>query len=250
MLRKRADIVLVDRGFFPSRAKAREAIEAGLVLVDGKVLRKPAEIIEEDADIAAEKPYPWVSRGGVKLAAALDAFSIDPAGLVCVDIGASSGGFTHVLLERGAAWVYGVDVGQGQLDPRLSGREGLVSMEQCDARSLTAESFRAPPQLAVFDVSFISLKLVFPTVLLLLEDDAALVALIKPQFEAGRDNAAKGVVRDPAMHDAVCADICSFLEAAGWRVAGLMPSPIEGGDGNREFLITAMRGAPTLVKAV
>ncbi|MCC2096572.1 MAG: TlyA family RNA methyltransferase [Hyphomicrobiales bacterium] len=250
MQRKRADIVLVERGFFPSRAKAREAIEAGLVLVDGAVLRKPAELVAADADIAAEKPYPWVSRGGVKLAAALDAFRIDPAGQVCVDIGASTGGFCHVLLERGAGWVYGVDVGQGQLDPRLAGREGLVSMEQCDARTLTAERFLAPPHLAVFDVSFISLKLVFPAVLPLLAEDAAIVALIKPQFEAGREHVAKGVVRDPAMHEAVCADIRAFLEAAGWRVAGLMPSPIEGGDGNREFLIAAMRGVPAFVQAV
>jgi len=244
MDRNRADIVLVARGYYPSRAKAREAIEASLVKVDGAVLAKPSALIGEAAQIEARQPYPWVSRGGVKLTAALDTFGIDPAGLTCLDIGASTGGFSHVLLESGAALVYAVDVGRGQLSPQLANREKLVSMEQCDARALTAEDFREPPDLAVFDVSFISLRLVFPNVLPLLADDAAIAALIKPQFEAGRERVAKGVVRDEATHHAVCNSIRTFLEAEGWRVTALVPSPIEGGEGNRGLLIGALRGNP------
>ena len=246
MDRKRADIVLVEQGYYPSRAKAREAIEAALVTVDGAVLSKPSAPIRADAAIDAQKPYPWVSRGGVKLAAALDAFGIEPAGLTCVDIGASTGGFSHVLLERGAAQVYAVDVGQGQLDPSLASNERLVGMEKCDARSLTAGHFRQPPGLAVFDVSFISLKLVFPCVLPLLAANAAVVALIKPQFEAGRDRVAKGIVRDPAVHEEICKDISSVLCDAGWLINGTIASPIEGGDGNKEFLIGAARGSGLL----
>ena len=248
MLRKRADIVLVDRGFFPSRAKAREAIEAGLVVANGAVLKKPAEMVEEDAEIEADRPYPWVSRGGVKLAVALETFRIDPSGLTCADIGVSTGGFSDVLLSRGAAWVYGVDVGTGQLDPKLATRKELIAMEQFDARALSAANFSEPPQLCVIDVSFISLKLILPVVLPLLADNAALIALIKPQFEAGRERVGKGVVRNAAVHEDVCADISSFIEAAGWRARGLIPSPIEGGDGNREFLIAAVRGAPSFVQ--
>ncbi|MGE3246478.1 MAG: TlyA family RNA methyltransferase [Beijerinckiaceae bacterium] len=249
MLRKRADIVLVDRGFFPSRAKAREAIEAGLVSAKGAQVRKSSEMIEEDAEIVAEKPYPWVSRGGVKLAAALAEFGIVPAGRDCVDIGSSTGGFTHVLLESGASRVYAVDVGQGQFSPALAGDPRVTLLEKTDARNLTEEQFAMPPQLAVFDVSFISLKLVLPAVLPLLAADAAMVALIKPQFEAGREKVAKGVVRDASVHHDVCETIRTCVEAEGWRVAGLVPSPIEGGDGNREFLIGAMRGAPLLATA-
>lgn len=249
MARKRADIMLVEQGHFPSRAKAREAIEAGLVSAAGTVLRKPSEQVEVGAAIDAERPYPWVSRGGVKLAAALQAFGIDPAGLTCVDIGASTGGFSDVLLAHGATWVYGVEVGHGQLDPSLAGREGLVLMEKFDARGLTAEHFSAPPDLCVVDVSFISLKLVLPAVLSLLADNAALVALIKPQFEAGRGKVSKGIVRDEAIHAQVCADIQAFVEDAGWRATGLIPSPIEGGDGNKEFLFAAVRGKPHFVQA-
>lgn len=247
-LRKRADIILVDRGFFPSRAKACEAIEAGLVNVRGAPVKKPSDMLEEDADIEAQRPYPYVSRGGVKLAGAIEALGINPDGLSCVDIGASTGGFTDVLLRAGAARVYAVDVGQGQLDAGLALDPRVVAMEKIDARALSAKHFEAPPQLAVFDVSFISLKLVLPAVLPLLAADAVIVALIKPQFEAGRENVARGIVRDPALHETICADVRAFVEGQSWRVLDVIASSIEGGDGNREFLIGAVRGAPAFAQ--
>lgn len=239
---KRADVALVERGLFPSRAKAREAIEAGLVRVDGKVLSKPSVPVAGTAKVEARQPYPWVSRGGVKLAAALEHFGLDPAGLTCIDVGASTGGFTHVLLERGAAHVYAVDVGRGQLHPHVAGDARVTELSGTDARDLDATRIATPPDLAVFDLSFISLRLVMETVADLLTNKAMLVALVKPQFEAGRERVGKGVVRDPAVHEAVCRDIIMFLEERGWDVAGIMPSPIEGGDGNREFLLAARRG--------
>ena len=241
MARRRADLVLVARGFFASRAKAQEAIAAGLVEIDGCAVRRPAEEIDADAEITAAAAYPWVSRGGVKLAAALDAFDIDPTGLDCLDLGASTGGFTHVLLARGAQRVYAVDVGCGQLHPSLTGDPRVVSMEKQDARQLTAALFAAAPSLLVCDVSFISLKLALPCALSLTAANARLVALIKPQFEAGRQNVKKGVVKDPRSHDRVCVEIADFLESSGWRVTGTIRSPIAGGDGNIEFLIAAIR---------
>lgn len=239
--RKRIDVALVERGLFPSRAKAREAIEAGLVYVQDRKIGKPSEEIDAGAKISARPPYPWVSRGGVKLEAALAAFGIDLNGLVCVDIGASTGGFTHVLLERGAARVYAVDVGQGQLHGSLASDARVVAMEKTDARDLKHEDFAVPPQLVVSDVSFISLKLALPRILSLASADARLVSLVKPQFEAGRERVSKGIVRDPRVHEEVCTDVRLWLERIGWRVIGLIPSPIEGGDGNREFLIAAER---------
>lgn len=241
--RKRIDIALVERGLFPSRAKAREAIEAGLVNVNGKTVRKPSEDVADDAEISAQAPYPWVSRGGVKLAGALDQFAIKPEGLVCLDVGASTGGFTQVLLAKGAAKVYAVDVGHGQLHPDVAADPRVAAMEKTDARALTPAALNPAPQLIVCDASFISLKLVLPKALELAAPHARLIALIKPQFEAGRDRTAKGIVRDARIHAEVCADISSFLTSLGWRVLGLAPSPIEGGDGNREFLIAAQRGA-------
>ena len=186
-------------------------------------------------------PHPWVSRGGVKLAAALDAFGFDPAGRACLDIGASTGGFAHVLLARGAASVVAVDVGRGQLHSDIAGDPRVTSREATDARSLTANDLPEPPQLLTFDVSFISLAFVLPAVLPLAAPDAGLIALIKPQFEAGRAYVVKGIVRDPAIHDEVCRRISALVQSLGWRVDGLIPSPIEGGDGNREFLIGASR---------
>ena len=239
--RKRIDMALVDRGLFASRAKAREAIEAGLVRANGKIMRKPSEDVAGDAHIEAQKPYPWVSRGGVKLAAALDAFDIDPSGQVCLDVGASTGGFTHVLLTRGAARVYAVDVGHGQLHPSIASDARVTAMEKFDARHLHPGLFSSPPQLIVCDVSFISLKLVLPHVLGLAAADTQLVALIKPQFEAGRANLKKGVVRDEAVREAVCRDIEQTVAGLGWESRGIIPSPIAGGDGNREFLIAARR---------
>ena len=239
--RQRIDRLLVERGLFESRTKAQAAIEAGLVTVDGRIAAKASEEIAADATLRASAAHPYVSRGGVKLAAALDHFHVDPKGRVCLDIGASTGGFTHVLLERGAIRIYAVDVGHGQLHESLRKRPEVVSLEDTDIRTLSAARFSELPDLVTVDVSFISLKLVLPPALMLAKQTAQLVALIKPQFEAGRSAAKKGIVRDPTVHTAVCDDISEFVASLGWRVLGVIPSPIEGGDGNMEFLLGAAR---------
>jgi 23S rRNA (cytidine1920-2'-O)/16S rRNA (cytidine1409-2'-O)-methyltransferase len=239
MPRQRADRVLVDRGFFESRAKAQDAIAAGLVAADGVCVRKPSDEIDTAAQIDARPAHPYVSRGGLKLAAALDHFSFDPKGRVCLDVGASTGGFTQVLIERGASRVYAVDVGRGQLHESLRRKPEIVSLEETDIRNLPP--LDPAPALVTIDVSFISLKQVLPAALTLARAPACLVALIKPQFEAGRARIKKGVVRDPAVHADVCADIESFTTSLGWRVLGVNPSPITGGDGNVEFLLGASR---------
>jgi len=237
----RIDVALVERGLFPSRAKAREAIEAGLVLLDGRKVAKPSEPVAADAQIEASAPYEWVSRGGVKLAAALDAFAIDPQGRACLDVGASTGGFAHVLLSRGAASVTCVDVGTGQLHPTIAADPRVKAMEQTDARKLVAADLPQAPNLIVIDVSFISLDRLLPHVLSLAAPTAKLVALIKPQFEAGPEHVKKGVIRDTNIHAIVCAKIEELIADCGWRRIGLIASPIQGGDGNREFLIGAER---------
>ncbi|GGC62022.1 TlyA family RNA methyltransferase [Chelatococcus reniformis] len=241
MTRRRADQLLVARGFFASRAKAQEAIAAGLVQAGGRPVTRPAELVDAEAEIEAAAPYPWVSRGGVKLAAALDHFAIDPRGLVCLDLGASTGGFTDVLLTRGAGRVHAVDVGHGQLHPRLAADPCVVAYEGRDARSLTPALLGEPVELAVIDVSFISLALVVPALPPLCAPDARLVALIKPQFEAGRAHVRKGLVRDTRVHETVRRDVAAALTQAGFAVHGSIPSPIAGGDGNREYLIAADR---------
>jgi 23S rRNA (cytidine1920-2'-O)/16S rRNA (cytidine1409-2'-O)-methyltransferase len=241
MSARRADIALVERGFFVSRAKAREAIEAGLVTLDGRVVDKPSEQVAPDARLDAQAPYPWVSRGGVKLAAALDAFAFDPAGKQALDIGASTGGFSHVLLSRGAAHVTCVDVGQGQLHPLIANDPRVKSLEKCDARALRAEDFGQAPQLIVCDVSFISLALVLPGVLAMAAEKAEAVLLIKPQFEAGPENVKKGLVRDVVVRRAACDKIAGLVQSLGWYIVGPIDSPIQGGDGNREFLLGARR---------
>ena len=234
--------MLVERGLFASRARAQQAIAAGLVTADGAPVRKASELIAEDAAIHAEEPHPYVSRGGVKLAAALDAFGIDPKGCVCLDIGASTGGFTEVLLRRGAARVYAVDVGRGQLHPKVLGHLRVVSLENTDARALDRRLVPEPVDLLVADVSFISLRLVLPPAVALLAPAAAMALLVKPQFEAGRAHVRKGIVRDEGVRRAVCTEIAGFVAALGFDVLGIVPSPIEGGDGNREFLLGARRG--------
>ena len=239
--RQRADRLLVERGLFDSRARAQAAIEAGLVRADGRPVRKASDMIGADAMLDATPAHPWVSRGGVKLAAALDAFGIDPKGCVCLDVGASTGGFTEVLLARGAARVYAVDVGTGQLHASVRGRPEVVSMEGTDIRKLDAARVPEPVSLVVIDVSFISLKLVLPPALALTSSAARLVALIKPQFEAGRAHLKKGIVRDPEVHRAVCDDIAAFVASLGCTVSGIIPSPLLGGDGNAEFLLGAAR---------
>ena len=241
--RLRADRVLVERGHFRSRAQARAAIEAGLVTADGVPVTRPSAPIAEGARIEASAPHPYVSRGGLKLAAGLDAFGFDPAGLPCLDVGASTGGFTDVLLRRGAAHVHAVDVGRDQFDaglradPRVSVREGT------DIRGLAPGSLAPAPRLAAIDVSFIGLRLVLPAVVGLLAPEAVLVALIKPQFEAGRERVGRGgLVRDAAVHAEVCAAAAAVLAGLGFATLGPVPSPVAGGDGNREFLIGARRG--------
>ena len=240
--RERADRLLVARGLFESRARAQAAIAAGRVTADGAPVRKASDAISSTAAIEAVPEHPYVSRGGVKLAAALDHFQLDVVGRVCLDVGASTGGFTQVLVARGARRVYAIDVGNGQLHASLRGRPEIAAMEKTDIRKLDAARFPERPDFATVDVSFISLKLVLPAIGHLLEPRATLVALIKPQFEAQRRDIKKGIVRDAAIHEAVCTDITAFLTAQGWRVGGRMPSPILGGNGNREFLVEAERG--------
>src|SRR5580658_1567491 len=241
-MRKRADIVLVERGFFSSRARAQAAIAAGLVSVGGVALKKTSEEVAGDAPIEAEAPHPWASRGGIKLAGALDALALDPQGLVCLDIGASTGGFTDVLLARGAAKVVAIDVGHGQLDPRLAADPRVRSLEGVDARALTAATLGETPDAIVVDVSFISQRLVLPHVLKLAGERAWLVSLIKPQFELDRADLVKGRVTSEAALNRACEAVRAAVEAQGWTVLGLTPSPILGGAGAREFLIGARRG--------
>jgi 23S rRNA (cytidine1920-2'-O)/16S rRNA (cytidine1409-2'-O)-methyltransferase len=239
---RRLDQLLVERGLVRSRSRARALIEAGLVRVDGAVQARPGRITQAAAALALDGPdHPWVSRGGVKLEAALDRFAIDPAGLVALDIGASTGGFTEVLLARGARLVHAVDVGHDQLAPKLRADARVRVLEQVNARTLTRDLVPEPVDLIVCDASFIGLETILPAPLGLAAPDAALVALIKPQFEAGRGVVGKrGIVRDPAAHEAVCRRIEAWLAARpGWHVLGTMASPIDGGDGNREFLIAA-----------
>ena len=240
--RQRADRLLVERGLFESRARAQAAITAGHVTADGRPVRKASEEISSSAVIDAKPAHAYVSRGGVKLAAALDHFQLDVTDRICIDVGASTGGFSEVLVLRGAKRVYAIDVGRGQLHPSLRGRDEIVSMEETDVRALDRLRLAEQPGFATVDVSFISFKRVLPAIEDLLLPRATLLALIKPQFEVGRADVKKGIVRDAALRAAVCDDITAFLAARGWRVGGLMPSPILGGDGNAEFFVGAERG--------
>ena len=240
--RQRADRLLVARGLFDSRARAQAAIAAGRVTADGIPVRKASEEISPAASIVAEPEHPYVSRGGVKLAAALDHFQIDVDGRICLDVGASTGGFTEVLLARGARRVYAIDVGRNQLHSRLRGRNDIVSMEKTDIRTLDPKRLPEQPDLATVDVSFISLQLVLPAIGKLVKDRATVVALIKPQFEAQRRDIKKGIVRDAAVHTAICDNIAGFLTSLGWHVGCVVASAILGGEGNREFFIEVSRG--------
>jgi len=235
----RADQLLVARGLFESRAKAQAAIEAGNVSADGKIIRKVSEQVADDAEIAATPAHPYVSRGALKLEAALDRFKIDPRGKICLDVGASTGGFTELLLARGALRVYAVDTGTDQLHPRLKSDPRVVSLEQTDIRKLEDAEIPDHAQLIVIDVSFISLEHVIPKALQFAAPHAELIALIKPQFEAGREHVKKGIVRDEEVHMAVCQRVELLVGRQGWRLRGTIPSPILGGDGNAEFLLYA-----------
>jgi 23S rRNA (cytidine1920-2'-O)/16S rRNA (cytidine1409-2'-O)-methyltransferase len=239
--RQRADRLLVERGLFESRAKAQAAIEAGLVFADDRPVRKASEELGADAVLRASTAHPYVSRGGVKLAAALDHFAFDPKRRVCLDVGSSTGGFAQLLLERGARRVYAVDVGRAQLHESLRQRPEITLLEATDIRSLSPHLLDEAPDFVTVDVSFISLRNVLPPALALTKGPARLVALIKPQFEAGRAASKRGIVRDHAVHAAVCGDIEKFVTTLGWSVLGKIESPITGGDGNVEFLLGAVR---------
>jgi 23S rRNA (cytidine1920-2'-O)/16S rRNA (cytidine1409-2'-O)-methyltransferase len=239
MAKVRLDQLLVARGFAETRAKAQAAIAAGGVTVEGVVATKPGAPVEENAEIAFAPAHPWVSRGGVKLAHALDVFGIDPSGRVCLDVGASTGGFTQVLLARGARRVVAVDVGEGQLAPILRGDPRVVSLERTDARALTAERLGEPPTLVVADVSFIGLAKALVVPLSLAAPHADLIALVKPHFEAGPHR--KGVLSEAAARAAIADALTSLDGLEGFVVQRACDSPIRGGDGNLEALVHARR---------
>lgn len=239
--RQRLDELLVARGEFPSRSRARDAISRGAVTIAGKVVTKAGQQVAGDASIEVDDPArAYVSRAALKLVAALDHFGFDPRGALALDIGASTGGFTQVLLERGARHVIALDVGHGQLDPSLLGDTRITLLEGLNARDLSqADLGRVDPDMLVCDVSFISLKLALPPALGLAASGARGVFLVKPQFEAGREAIGKGgLLRDPALGERIAEDMSAWLDTfPGWRSLGYRPSPIEGGDGNREFLL-------------
>ncbi|MFG1478632.1 TlyA family RNA methyltransferase [Xanthobacter sp. V4C-4] len=237
----RIDRLLVERGLFESRARAQAAVAAGLVRVDGVVVAKPAQDVADDACIEASDVHGFVSRGGLKLEAGLRAFGIEVAGRVALDVGASTGGFTDVLLRQGARHVFAVDVGRDQFHASLRGRREVSVMEETDIRTLDRAAIPVPVGLVVVDVSFISLRQVLPAALAFAASHARLVALVKPQFEAGRAALKKGIVRDPQVREVVCAAAADLVTGLGWRVMGLVPSPIAGGDGNVEYLLGAER---------
>jgi 23S rRNA (cytidine1920-2'-O)/16S rRNA (cytidine1409-2'-O)-methyltransferase len=244
MAKQRIDQLLVSRGLAESRARAQALIMAGLVFVGDRKVDKSGQQVAEDVELVVKgRDHPWVSRGGVKLAHAIDHFALDPAGAVAMDIGSSTGGFTDVLLQRGAEHVFAVDSGTNQLAWKLRQDPRVTVLEQTSARILTGEQIRRPCDWVVCDASFISLAKVLERPLELAAPECRLVALIKPQFEVGREEVGKGgVVRDPALHARVCGEVREWLEGAGWRVDGIVESPITGPEGNVEFLIAARRG--------
>jgi 23S rRNA (cytidine1920-2'-O)/16S rRNA (cytidine1409-2'-O)-methyltransferase len=240
--RKRADVLLVERGLFESRARAQAAIEAGLVTANDKTVLKASEGIAVDAALQAQPAHPFVSRGGVKLTGALERHPLEIEDHVCLDVGASTGGFTEVLLANGAALVFSIDVGRGQLHPSLHGHPRIVSMEETDIRGFEGKRLPQRPDIVVIDVSFISLKAVLPVALSLAAAPMQLLALIKPQFEAPRKHSKRGIIRDAAVHREVCDDITAFAASLGCADIEVFPSSISGGDGNIEFFIGARRG--------
>jgi 23S rRNA (cytidine1920-2'-O)/16S rRNA (cytidine1409-2'-O)-methyltransferase len=244
--KERADKLLVDRGLAPTRARGQALILAGQVYSDTRRIEKAGDLIAADADLTLKgADHPWVSRGGLKLAHGLAHFGLDPAGAVAIDVGASTGGFTDVLLSRGAAKVHAVDVGHGQLAWKLRNDPRVAVLERTNARHLDSGRVPEPVDAVVCDASFIGLETVLPAALALTKPEAWLVALIKPQFEVGPGHVGKGgVVRDPELHRAVCERIAAWLAAQpGWRVLGVTESPILGPEGNREFLIGGRRSA-------
>ena len=244
MSKRRLDALLVERRLSESRSQAQAAIMAGEVWSGTRRLDKPGMAVDPEINLELRgREHPWVSRGGIKLAHALDHFSLDPAGLVALDIGASTGGFCDVLLQRGARRVYAIDVGWGQLDWKLRGDPRVVLRERVNARRISNAQVPEPVDLIVADVSFISLTLALPAAMALAARAARLIALIKPQFEVGKGRVGKGgIVRDPELHREVCERITLWLSAQpGWQVDGVIESPIPGRTGNKEFLIAAQR---------
>ena len=237
----RLDQRLVELGLAQSRARAKALIEAGAVAIDGAPALKPSQSVSDRARVTiVADPIPWVSRGALKLIHALDQFGLAPQG-TALDVGASTGGFTQVLLARGADKIYALDVGHGQLDPSLAADPRVVNLERVNSRDIPA-GLVPPVDWVVADVSFISLTKALPGALALAKPGAHLIALIKPQFEAGRADVGRGgIVRDPAIHARITTSIADWLQAQGWQVTGVIASPIEGGDGNREFLIAARK---------
>jgi len=237
-MKVRLDKLLLEKNLAPSRHKAQAMIAAGQVLVNSKLADKAGTMVEDSATVELKESCPYVSRGGYKLEAGLEFFNITPAGLVCLDIGASTGGFTDCLLKNNAAKVYAVDVGYGQLAWELRHDPRVVVMERTNARYLTAENLQELIDLAVIDASFISLKLLIPPLLPLFKGQISILALVKPQFEVGRGKVGKGgVVRDPALHQEVITEILFFCQTLGLQSCGVTPSPILGPKGNKEFLI-------------
>lgn len=239
----RLDIHLVETGCYATRARAADAIKRGAVTLDGAVVTKPGLAVREGAAISIDDPAAgYVSRAALKLIAALDQFGFDPAGRHALDLGASTGGFTQVLLERGAAHVTAIDVGVGQMDGTIADDPRVTAINGVNARDLAVDHLIAPPDAITVDLSFISLKKAITPALRLAAPGAWLIALIKPQFEAGPNDVGKGgIVRDPAVHARVCDDVAAFLERADWAVRSQLPSPVRGGDGNVEFLIGACK---------
>jgi 23S rRNA (cytidine1920-2'-O)/16S rRNA (cytidine1409-2'-O)-methyltransferase len=240
--RKRADLLLVERGLFESRARAQAAIEAGLVIANDRPVLKASELVAADAELSAQPAHPYVSRGGVKLAGALERHPLDIEDHVCLDVGASTGGFTEVLLANGASLVFAVDVGREQLHPSLRGHPRVVSMEETDIRGLESKRLPMRPDIVVVDVSFISLKAALPAALSLAAAPMHLLALIKPQFEASRKHSKRGIIRNAMVHQEICDDIAAFVASLGCTAIEVFPSSIKGGDGNIEFFIRARRG--------
>jgi 23S rRNA (cytidine1920-2'-O)/16S rRNA (cytidine1409-2'-O)-methyltransferase len=243
MAKIRADQLLVERGLAESRSRAQALIMAGLVFAGERKLAKSGEMLSADAALEVRgKDHPWVSRGGLKLDHGLQHFAIDVTGAIALDVGSSTGGFTDVLLTRGAAKVYAVDVGTNQLAWKLRQDPRVVVLEQLNARALAPEHIPEPVDVIVCDASFIALSKVLEVPLGFAREGAHLVALVKPQFEAGRSEVGKGgVVRDPAVHERVCAEAAGWVESRGWRVLGVTPSPITGPEGNVEFLLGALK---------
>ena len=242
--KRRLDQMLVDRGLVESRTRAQALVMAGLVFSGETKLAKPGQQLAGDAPLEVRgRDHPWVSRGGIKLAHAIEHFGLDPAGAVAMDVGSSTGGFTDVLLSKGAAHVFAVDSGTNQLAWKLRQDGRVTVLEQTSARILTAEMVDRPCDWVVCDASFIGLAKVLERPFELAAPQARAVALIKPQFEVGREEVGKGgVVRDPALHARVCEEVRAWFEAGGWRVQGIVESPITGPEGNVEFLISAKRG--------